>query len=184
MRIGAAKPEAERLVRAASAEKRLEVLELRACRVARAAAGFELSRPPAFPRVPDVVARLFEQVPVYREPGGQEPVQHSTLLELMWIATSQKRSPRRRARRRGGERASEQRALARDAIERRRLHRRIAVSASVRPGPVVRDGEQDIWPPWRRLIVPRLRGRPPRLEAQRPNQRSCSDQARKSVPPR
>jgi len=37
--------------------------------------------------------------------------------------------------------------LARHAIERGRLDHLVAVDAGVRPGPVVRDGEQDVGPP-------------------------------------
>src|SRR5262245_13470202 len=144
MRVLTAKPKAERLACRDSFEKLGEALERRPSRIALPSARLKIPRPPALARHADDIAGGFKLIRINLEFVRQETPQVPAFCEAVRILAGENRGTRRRAARRSAERVREQHALARDAVERGRLYRLIAVNAGMRINPVIRQAKEDI----------------------------------------
>src|SRR6266850_907677 len=146
MRVVAAEPETEWLIRRNGFDEFGEILKGRSGRVSSEPAGFEISGSPSFPHEAHDVARLFEQIGINREFLWQKSPQAASFFEPMRILAGQHGSPRRRARGSGAEAEIEQHPFASDTVEGWRSHSAIAVNTGMRPGPIVSEAEENVWP--------------------------------------
>ena len=144
MRIPAAQPEAERLIRGLLAEERVKALEGVAGRVARSAARLEAAGGPALAGVPNPVASLLEHVRVGRELARQRAVDVARLLQPPDRLSGQESTTGWAARRRVAEGVGEQDTVACHLVEGGCLDDRVPHRAGMHPRLIVRDAEQDV----------------------------------------
>ncbi len=143
VRVVAPEPEGEGAIRGDSLEELREVPEARPSRIARAASGFMVARPPALASAADHVARLLQEIGIDLKLPRQAAPQVAAFFELVGRAPGEDRRPRRRARRGHAIGPLEQHPLPGQPIKVGRAHDLVAVNAGVGVPPVVSDGEED-----------------------------------------
>ena len=170
VRFGGAEPEAERRVFGPLLEKDLEirgVVQLldalrgdgtklpaavfRACGIALPPAALPVARPPALAREADVIPSFFKQIRENREGIREQTAVGPGLRQLPDVPARERGCAVGRTLRRSREGVMEKAPLLGDAIKGRGVDARRAIHRSMGPGPVIRDGKQDVGAllPWR-----------------------------------
>lgn len=144
MRIRRTQPKAERLVRIVAFHEIREI-DRWSTWVCIITTRLKITRPPSLSHVRDLITMIAQKIHEVRFTNIKCASQVRPFFETIELLAGNNGIARRRARRTGYESMLEQNAFLSQPIEGRRLYRFVSIGTGMRPSPVIRKREEDIW---------------------------------------